>query len=477
MTKLNGWQRARAISLFCAVTTAASLAQTFTTLLNFNGLNGAYPFCSPLTQATDGKLYGTTYAGGDLTCNAPLGCGEIFRVSPTAKLTTLYTFHGADGAGPDGGLIQALSGDLYGTTYNGGTYNNGTVFKITSAGELITLHNFDNTDGYYPYGGLIQAANGNFYGTTGYGGAYGFGTVFEITRAGTLTTLHSFKLKDGALPQAGLIQAINGNFYGTTYRGGTYNAGTVFQITWQGTFTTLHSFERMDGYYPYAALVQADDGNLYGTTWEGGTSTNCTDGCGTLFEITPQGTLTILHSFESNDGAYPYSGLVEATDGNFYGTTGSGGAYNWGTIFGISKSGALTTIYSFCPQPGCPDGEDPAGGLIQATSGAFFGTTSYGGRSPNCTLGCGTVFSLSVGLAPFLETRPGGGKVGTVVRILGTDLIGATSVSFHGTPAEFTVLPSSEIRTTVPPGATTGDVTVVTPNRVLTSNHKFRVRQ
>lgn len=220
MTKLSGWHKGCAISLLCAATAIASLAQTFTTFVNFNGINGAYPYCSPLLQGTDGNLYGTTYAGGDLACNAPLGCGMVFRISPTGKLTTAYTFHGPDGTGPGGGLIQAMSGDLYGTTYYGGTYSNGTVFKITSGGELITLHNFDNTDGYYPYGGLIQAANGNFYGTTGYGGAYDFGTVFQITRLGTLTTLHSFNLKDGALPQAGLVQAINGNFYGTTYDGG-----------------------------------------------------------------------------------------------------------------------------------------------------------------------------------------------------------------------------------------------------------------
>ena len=476
MTKLSGWHKGCAISLLCAATAIASLAQTFTTFVNFNGINGAYPYCSPLLQGTDGNLYGTTYAGGDLACNAPLGCGMVFRISPTGKLTTAYTFHGPDGAGPDGGLIQAMSGDLYGTTYYGGTYSNGTVFKITSGGELITLHNFDNTDGYYPYGGLIQAANGNFYGTTGYGGAYDFGTVFQITRLGTLTTLHSFNLKDGALPQAGLVQAINGNFYGTTYDGGAYGAGTVFQITPQSKLTTLHSFDRTDGYYPYAALVQADNGNLYGTTWEGGASTNCSDGCGTLFEITLQGTLTMLHSFESTDGAYPFAGLVQATDGNFYGTTGSGGANNWGTIFGVTRTGALTTIHSFCGQLGCPDGEDPAGGLVQATNGNFIGTTSYGGRSANCTLGCGTVFSLSVGLAPFVETKPEAGKAGTLVKILGNDLTGVTSVSFNGTPAVFNVFPDSEITTTVPTGATTGFVTVVTSTRTLTSNRRFRVR-
>jgi len=476
MTKLSRWRKGCSIFLLCATTTIASLAQTVTTFVNFNGINGAYPYCSPLLQGIDGNLYGTTYAGGDVTCNAPVGCGTIFRIAPTGKLTTVYTFHGADGAGPDGGLIQAMSGDFYGTTYYGGTYNGGTVFKITSAGALTTLHNFDNTNGYYPYGGLIQAANGNFYGTTGYGGAYDYGTVFQITRAGTLTTLHSFNLKDGALPQAGLVQAINGNFYGTTYYGGAYDAGTVFRMTPQGTLTTLHSFERTDGYYPYAALVQSNSGNFYGTTWEGGTSTNCSDGCGTLFEITAQGILTMLHSFDSTDGAYPYAGLVQATDGNFYGTTGYGGANNWGTIFGITQAGALTTVHSFCSQVGCPDGDDPAGGLIQATNGNFFGTTSYGGRSANCTLGCGTVFTVSVGLAPFVETKPAAGKVGALVTIMGNDLNGVTSVRFNGTPAAFNVFPNSEITTTVPPGATTGFVTVVTTSRTLTSNRKFRVR-
>jgi uncharacterized repeat protein (TIGR03803 family) len=475
VTKLRGCKKGSGIFLLCTAMVVVSHAQTFTTMISFDGNDGAYPYCMSLVQGVDGKLYGTTYAGGDLTCNSPIGCGLVFRITPWGTLTTLHTFEGTDGAGPDGGLIQTSDGNLYGTTYYGGAYGNGTVFKITSGGEFTTLHNFNKSDGYYPYGGLVQAMSGYFYGTTSYGGAYDFGTAFAISSGGTLTTLHSFNLKDGAMPQAGMIQAMNGNFYGTAYYGGAYGAGTVFEMTPTGTLTTLHSFNGTDGYYPYAGLVQTANGDLFGTTWEGGTAGNCPEGCGTIFEITPQGTFSTLHSFDSTDGAYPYSGLLQATDGNFYGTTGSGGAFNWGTVFRINRAGTLTTLHSFCGQADCPDGEDPAGGLVQFTNGTFYGTTSYGGSGTSCMLDCGTVFSLSVGLGPFVETKPSVGKVGTVVTILGTNLSDANGVSFNGTPATFIVVSNSEIRTTVPSGATTGPVTVLTARGTLTSNKRFWV--
>jgi len=249
--------------------------------------------------------------------------------------------------------------------------------------------------------------------------------------------------------------------------------GTVFRITPSGTLTTLHSFCSQsgcpDGEFPQTGLVQATNGNLYGTTIIGGAY-----GSGTIFEITPSGALSTLYNVCSQggcpDGNYLYAGLIQATDGNLYGVMEIGGANNGGTIFKITPSGTLTTIHSFCSQPACADGQYPAAGLAQDTNGNLYGTTADGGAN-----GDGTVFSLSVGLGPFVETQPTATKVGATVNILGTNLTGATSVNFNGKAATFTVMSSSEITTTVPAGATTGEVQVVTPSGMLLSNVSFRV--
>jgi uncharacterized repeat protein (TIGR03803 family) len=486
----------KAMMLLCVLCAAAVVwaATTFTTLVSFDQTNGAFPQYGYLVQGSNGNLYGTTREGGANTCpsgNGPVGCGTVFEITPAGTLTTLYSFcsqtNCTDGRAPWAGLVQAPNGSFYGTTQSDGADGYGTVFEMTPAGTLTTLHSFDATDGAYPLAGLVQAANGNFYGTTSQGGPheYSLGTVFEITTGGTLATLHSFcssltNCTDGEIPYGGLVQATNGNFYGTTYEGGASSAcldgcGTVFEITASGTLTTLHSFDSTDGANPVAGLVQATNGNFYGTTYEGGASSACSSGCGTVFEITASGTLTTLHSFDSTDGANPVGGLVQATDGNFYGTTEKGGADGHGTVFEITPAGTLTTLYSFCSQTGC-DGIGPAAGLLQATNGSFYGTTVEEGTSNTCstnvgkTVGCGTVFSLSVGLGPFVETLPTSGKVGAAVIIMGSNLTSTTSVTFNGTAATFTVVSSTEIKATVPNGATTGKMQVTTPSGTLTSN-------
>ena len=324
------------IFVVCAATAIAAPAQTFTTLHIFDGTDGEYP-AAGLVQGTDGNFYGTTGYGGATTCT--YGCGTIFKITPAGTLTTLHSFDYTDGEYPLGvGLVQATDGNFYGTTYSGAAYGYGTVFKITPASALTTLHSFDSTDGADPEAGLVQGTDGSFYGTTYFGGAYNYGTIFKITPAGTLTTLHSFDYTDGEYPLGGgLVQATDGNFYGTTSEGAN-GYGTVFKITPTGTLTTLHSFHVTDGAYP-EALVQATDGNFYGTTSFGGTAGNCTPGgCGTVFKITPGGTLTTLHNFANTttEGAVPGAGLVQATDGNFYGTTADGGAYADGTVFSLS---------------------------------------------------------------------------------------------------------------------------------------------
>jgi uncharacterized repeat protein (TIGR03803 family) len=480
LRKLSWTNRTHGLLLLCLTMAIPSQSQTFTTLHSFDVTDGFEPYAG-LVQTTSGLLYGTTYGGG-----ANNG-GSVFKISPTGTLTTIYSFctQGGcpDGLGPRTGLVQATSGNIYGTTNNGGTSDLGTVFKITSGGSLKTLYSFCSlsncADGAYPQG-IVQATDGNLYGTTGQGGgASSDGTIFKITPGGTLTTLHSFDGTDGALPQAGLIQATDGNFYGTTSSGGTNGGGTVFKITPSGTLTTLYNFcsqsDCTDGEAPYAALVQGLDGNFYGTALGGGVVRS---NAGTVFKITPSGALTTLYAFCAGalctDGESPEAGLIQATDGNFYGVTYNGGGEFGGTIFSITASGALTTLYAFCSQSGCTDGANPSGTLVQDTNGEFYGTTYQGGNS-TCTSGCGTVFSLSMGLGRFVETQTASGKVGAAVKILGTNLTGAMSVTFNGTAAAFTVVSSSEITTTVPVGARTGTVDVTVPSGTLKSNKKFSV--
>jgi uncharacterized repeat protein (TIGR03803 family) len=300
------------------------------------------------------------------------------------------------------------------------------------------------------------------------GGRSGNGTIFQITPAGALTTIYRFKGTDGSRPFAALVQGSDGYLYGTTLGGGINQYGTVFRTTTGGVLTTLHLFNGTGGAAPHAPLVQAADGNFYGTTSLGGNA-GCGSGCGTIFRITPGGSFTALYKFVGTDGADPQAPLIQATDGNFYGTTVGGGAANSGTVFKITSGGLLTTIHSFCSQTGCPDGEIPYG-LVQYTNGKIYGTTEQGGANND-----GTVYSLSLGLRPFVRTLPIAGQVGTAVTILGTNLSQASSVTFNGTSATFVVKSRSAINTTVPSGAATGTVQVITPARTLSSNVPFQV--
>jgi uncharacterized repeat protein (TIGR03803 family) len=488
----GGWRRLGILALILAATAMVSRAQdspVFTTLVNFDGTNGANPgdafgFLAALVQGTDGNLYGTTSGGG---ANSQ---GTVFKMTPTGTLTALYSFcaqiNCTDGSLPNG-LMLATDGNFYGTTFYGGANGGGTVFKITPSGTLTTLYSFcaqtNCTDGISPYAGLVQAADGNFYGTTGFGGAStaacsaGCGTVFKITPEGALTTLHGFDFTDGDAPAAPLIQGTDGNLYGTTVAGGANNScffgcGTLFEITPGGILTTLHSFDGTDGSFLGAALVQGTNGNFYGTAF-GGANSN-----GTIFRITRAGTFTTLYNFCSQtncaDGGFP-GPLVQATDGNLYGGTGFLGTSSacvggCGTLFKMTPEGALATLLSF----DYTDGAGPKG-LVQATNGTFYGAAASGGTSNACSGGCGTVFSLAVGLGPFVETVPVAAKLGALVTILGTDLTGASSVRFNGKEAAFSVVSPTEIAATVPADGKAGFVTVHTPSGTLKSNVKFQV--
>ena len=410
--------------VFCAASGISSPAQSVTAVVSFNNTEGAYP--TGLIQGTDGNFYGTTSIGGANTaCDAGLaGCGTVFKLTPSGTLTTLYSFcalpNCTDGWFPQAALVQGTDGNFYGTTASGGNfgrnseYNGGTVFKITSAGVLTTLYNFCSSgafcnDGWYPAAALIQSTDGNFYGTTEFGGfslycywPNGCGSVFVVTPTGTETTIYSFCVQnncpDGFNPPGGLVQASDGNFYGTTF-GGTTGYGTLFGITAGGALTTLHTFDTTDdAKYPRGTLVQASNGNFYGVTSEGGANDQ-----GTVFEMTLGGVngnaLTTLYSFCSQtncaDGSEPVAGLVQASNGNLYGTTLAGGTAG-GTVFEITTGGALTILYNFCIQTNCTDGGAPLSSLIQASNGNLYGATQQGGSSSTCPyqFGCGIVFSI-----------------------------------------------------------------------------------
>ena len=426
--------------------TVYAQAGTPSTLANFEGSSdGADPFLMSLIQGSDGNFYGTTIAGG------AFDNGTVFQVTPGGTLTTLYTFcsqtNCTDGGEPFSGLVQGSDGNFYGTTYWGGINGQGTIFKITPAGQLTTLHSFAGgpTEGAYPIAGLIQVG-GNFYGTTQHGGANGRGTVFEVTPAGALTTLYSFCSQsgctDGADPWAGLVQT-GGNFYGTTEGGGANGYGTVFEITPAGQLTTLYSFcsqtSCADGGYPYAGLIQATDGNFYGTTSWGGTTDFCY-GCGTAFQITPAGQLTTFYSFCSQagctDGLAPFAGLIQASDGNLYGTTQDGGTNGYGTVFGTTTAGQLTTLYSF----GLTDGAYPDGGLLEASNGNLYGTAEFGSIRYD-----GTIFTLPVGLQPSAKTHPNS-KAGAKVIIRRPDVTGAGADKLSGKMRAFPEVSRTRVR-------------------------------
>jgi uncharacterized repeat protein (TIGR03803 family) len=313
---------------------------------------------SSLIMDASGQLYGTTVAGGS-GCPGYQGCGTVFQMTPDHgnwTLKVVHQFNGKDGFEPWGDLVPGDNGKLYGTASEGGAYVGGTVFELTpnhGAWTENVLHSFGNgKDGVRANRGLISDAAGNLYGTTFFGGTSancrdGCGIAFElIPNNGKWTekVLHNFNRENGAYPVGGLILDGAGNLYGTTSQGGagpdcaSGGCGTVFELSpgENGNWTekVLHSFDHNfeDGYTPYASLLFDSAGNLYGTTYAGGTYD-----LGAAFELTPRNgkwTEKVLHSFNGTDGAIP-SNLIMDAAGNLYGSTVAGGAYGKGTVFEI----------------------------------------------------------------------------------------------------------------------------------------------
>ncbi len=464
------------VSALCLAMSLTSSAQTFQTLID---LGTGDRFLGPPAQGRNGNLFSISPHGGTKQEGA-------FLELSGQNIADLYNFCIAskcpDGQGPNQGLVLGSEGYFYGTTFGGGL-GGGTVYKISPNGSRTTLYQFCTlakcADGELPQGGLTQAADGNLYGTAANGGLAnqgGFGTLFKVTPAGQFTVLYTFCVKascaDGSNPSAPPIQASDGRLYGTTQSGGTHGAGTVYVFEGTGKIKTMYSFVRNPGDLGTigpANLLQASDGNLYGTTSSGGPADE-----GTVFKISPTGGFSTIYQFcsESNctDGAGPVS-LIQGPDGNFYGMTNGGPlGVNPGTIFKLTPDGTLTTLYNFCQQSGCPDGNDPVS-MSLATDGNLYGSTWASGA-----LGDGTFFSFSLGFAPFVQPNPVAGRAGSSMGILGNQLSGTTSVTINGMPASFTVLSDTFIKATIPSGATTGPIQVTTANGTLSSIVNFQVR-
>jgi len=406
------------VALSLASTGTAS-AQTLSTLASFNGINGTNPYAGLVADA-NGNLFGTTFEGGTANDGAVF---EIVKASGgyLSTPTTVVNFNGTNGSEPAGTpitLIGDANGNLFGTTANDGASGDGTVFEIvkTSSGYTSTptiLVNFNGTNGQSPFAGLIGDANGNLFGTTFEGGTANDGTVFEIVKtssgyASTPTTLANFNGTNGANPYAGLTADANGNLFGATYAGGEFGAGTVFEILntasgYASAPTTLVNFNGTNGSNPQGALIADANGNLFGTTYLGGTF-----GYGTVFEIvkTSSGyasTLTTLANFNSSNGAQPTGTLIADANGDLFGTTFYGDPANDGTVFEIVKTSSgyastPTTLANF----DSTNGANPVAGLIADANGNLFGTTWRGGASDS-----GTVFELSgSGFVPFNAFTP-----------------------------------------------------------------------
>ncbi len=404
--------------LTSAIVPAQSQAQKFKVLHTFHGKDGANP-TDVLIRDAEGNLYGTTGVGGGGNCSGGEGCGAVFKMDKTGKEVWLHKFNGANGAIPIAGLFGDASGDLYGTTLEGGDtacdppYGCGAVFGLDKTGTKETvLHKFTgDPDGYFPESLLVDDKAGNLYGTTSVGGANGLGAVFKIGKTGKETILYSFTGgSDGCFPYPGVIRDSAGDLYGVASEGGdgfcNSGVGVVFKVDTTGGETVLHTFGGgSDGANPSSALIFDSHGNLYGTTQNGGSEACGGTGCGTVFEVSPDGDETVLYAFcslsDCADGEGPLFGpLVIDRGGNLYGTTIFGGAYSncnggtCGAVFELDASGKETVLHSFT---GGADGAVPYAGLTMDSHGNLYGTTQEGGDL-NCQRkygGCGVVFRIT----------------------------------------------------------------------------------
>jgi uncharacterized repeat protein (TIGR03803 family) len=445
-----------AVLALLVVATAAK-AQTYTVVHYFDGRNGEAP-SGLLAQGRDGGLYGTTEEGGGTQK------GAVFAVKTSGSWRILFRFEGVHGAAPTSGLTLGTDGAFYGPTLFGGDmtcqpgFGCGTIFRITGSGTLTNLYNFFNPDaaGSSP---LIQGTDGDFYSSST------FALAYKVTPSGAFTQFSPY-LGQG---NGGILQATDGNLYGGTLNGGSNIAcsngcGVVYQIAPHGNGKIFYDFDGIHGQAPSGLLIQANDGNFYGTAQGGGAY-----GGGVVFKLTPSAQIMVLHNFadphDPGDGILPRSGLLQASDGNFYGTTEIGGTANSGVLFQITPAGSYSILHNFDSLHGF----NPRL-VMQHTNGKIYGLADGG------PMNLGLLYSLDAGLNPFIKLVSSSAKVGIPIKILGQGFTGTTNVSFNGTPATFTVWSDTYLSAKVPDGATIGLVTVTTATSMLTSNREFRVR-
>ncbi|HVO81050.1 MAG TPA: choice-of-anchor tandem repeat GloVer-containing protein [Terriglobales bacterium] len=415
----------------CGVVYRLDANGTQTVLHTFTGPpDGANPTFTLLVDAS-GNIYGTAGGGSNLlTCFG--GCGVVFKLDSQGNETVLYSFTGgADGSGPAGTLTQDAAGNLYGTTIGGGVQSGssgfGVVYKLDPSGQETVLYSFTGAaDGGYPTGGVIRDEAGNLYGTGWAGGAFNDGIVFKIDPAGEETVLYSFSgHSDGGAPMAGLIRDAAGNLYGTTEGGGLNNCfgtgcGVVFKLDPTGKETVLHSFSGPDGALPeLAGLVLDPLGNLYGVTYIGGTTTStCPIGCGVIYKVDASGNETVLYNFTgTTDGADPSETLFLDQSGSLYGTALFGGSSDLGTAFKLAAPFSVSAS-ALTPNTLSPGGS--ATSTVNVTPASGFGDT--------VTLTC-SVQPLPA-LAPTCSINPASVTPGTPAKLT----VSTTGPAAHALP-------------------------------------------
>lgn len=484
LSAVNVWQTgvvrcvryAGLIFLFFAANASAVKGQAVETIHGFGDgtvTNDGDQPVGNLLQAANGYLYGVTFRGG------ASGRGTVYQITPQGQLIILHSFGDGtvanDGLDPRG-LVQGKDGNFYGTTNTGPSNLGGTVFKITPQGQLTVLHNFKDgsvtNDGEGPQSGLTLGADGNFYGTTTAGGSANGGTFFRITPSGIISILHSFGdgsvTGDGSNPQSVPVQGTDGNFYGTTY-GGAFGNGNIYKMTPQGNETIIHAFTDgtvpNDGYGPQGGLIQGPDGEFYGTTEGGGPA----GGYGTVFKITPQGQEAILCGFQSaissiGSGQMPQCILALGPDGNFYGTTPTGGSQNGGTIFEVTPQGVLTNLHSFNDGTVPVDGITPNTGLTLGSDGYLYGMTQA--SPPGSSATGGTIYRLKLGYPAMTSPAVTNAAVNIPFNFTVTATNNTTSFVASNLPAGLSIDPAKGVITGTPTTAGSFAATITMTNSV-----------
>jgi uncharacterized repeat protein (TIGR03803 family) len=416
-------------------------SQVFTVLANF-GKTSSNPWFVTPTQGRDGRLYWTN------SNNETDGTGAVmvFDVN-TGLRRVLYHFETATGTTPYGGLTLGIDGNFYGTAQYGGASNYGVLFKITPSGTYTVLHNFaGGTDGIYPSSPPVLASDGNYYGTTGLIDAEGEtqSTMYRYSPSSGFTSFGSI-----AGTQGPIIQASDGNLYSTTY------SGAVLQFSTSGELLNVFALPSADGTFTLGPVMQASNGNFYGAAQDGGPSNY-----GAIYEMDPSGVFSLLYGMTAISPD-PDGGLIEASDGNLYGDAW------YGTLYQITTGGSFTVLYQTTVQ----EGDGVGAGLLQHTNGKFYGTAHTGGPEGLY----GTIFSLDMGLPPFVSLVKCHGRAGSLAQILGQGFTGSSSVTFNGVTATSFRVVSDSYMTAVVPKTTTGPVVVTTPSGTLSSNGNFQI--